>query len=331
MSYERYEPFQKPPYFDWTYDRWKLLAIVLLFLLLLFGTLFGTDLNITRSHSSDDSLSDVVWTGGAGLLPAGSSATSTLDEAQEAAPAAQTGDGTILSGTDGVIERTAPVSHYGDMVNLPLTLSTFGSNAIVSSSGITLLSGTAQAMSRVEVYDQPVMRTDVSAPPVPTGDEVFIGMADVDARGFWNLTLEETLEPGQHIITLHEIDESGGLLDVTPAIVVFVLGAGETGPLSLATPYIRFPLPATQLRAGSVVFHGSGIPGMQVRLYLNGDFSAEAVVNSREEWRLAPESELDEGIYVAEVEALGADGTVIAKSPPVAFSVVPPVETPSQP
>jgi hypothetical protein len=33
-------PDREPPYFDWPLDRWKLLVIVLLFVLLLTGALF---------------------------------------------------------------------------------------------------------------------------------------------------------------------------------------------------------------------------------------------------------------------------------------------------
>jgi hypothetical protein len=33
-------PDREPPYFDWPLDRWKLLVIVLLFVLLLSGALF---------------------------------------------------------------------------------------------------------------------------------------------------------------------------------------------------------------------------------------------------------------------------------------------------
>lgn len=34
-------PTPQPPYFDWQLDRWKLTVLLILFLILLFGALFG--------------------------------------------------------------------------------------------------------------------------------------------------------------------------------------------------------------------------------------------------------------------------------------------------
>ncbi len=323
------EPFQNAPYFDWSFDRWKLLTIVLLFLVLLLGTLFGADFNITNATPVGEDLSNVVWSDAALRQP--SDLQQSTGGEQDSASATQFSGGEVEATTaSGAEQLTMPPSPHG-VANLPLTLSTFGTNAIVASNGITVLSGTGQAFSRIEVYNQPVMRADLSQAPVPTGDEAYLGVADVDTRGLWYIPLDEQLTPGQHIITLRELDGSGKLLDATPAIVVFVLGAGEQGPPSLATPYIRFPVPAAKLRSGPTVFHGNGIPGMQVRLRLNEEAVADAVVNSREEWRLEPDDNLVVGSYIAMVEALGADGTVIAQSPPVAFLVVPPVEAPTSP
>ena len=65
---------------------------------------------------------------------------------------------------------------------------------------------------------------------------------------------------------------------------------------------------------------------MRVRLLIDGEPVGEGVVNSREEWRLSPEEDLTPGVYVARVAALDPQGAVVAESPPVAFSVVEPVE-----
>lgn len=43
---------REPPYFDWTIDRWKLALIVILFLILLIGTLFWPDSTPTVDSGS---------------------------------------------------------------------------------------------------------------------------------------------------------------------------------------------------------------------------------------------------------------------------------------
>lgn len=42
---------RKPPYIEWALDRWKLLLILLLFVLLLVGTLFWPEEPLTRTFS----------------------------------------------------------------------------------------------------------------------------------------------------------------------------------------------------------------------------------------------------------------------------------------
>lgn len=298
--------FQKPPYFDWSLDRWKVAVIALLFVAVLFGTLFDPNWNGGIPTRNSPEMSDV----------AAANEASAVDEAT-GAESASTAEPDAVDSADGA-EETGAV--------LPLTLASLGPNAVVSSAGIASLSGTARAASRIEIRDQVMAQADLTQVPVPASEEELIGVATVDQRGFWTVPLETVLQPGHHIMTVRELDEGGDLLSVSSPVVVLVLESGEEGPLSLATPVIRFPAPAATLRSGQAVFLGSGLPGMRVRLALDGRPVAEGVVNSREEWRLTPEVDLEPGVYVAGVSALDPQGEVVAQSPPVAFTVVEPVE-----
>jgi hypothetical protein len=103
--------------------------------------------------------------------------------------------------------------------------------------------------------------------------------------------------------------------------LITVLAAGEEGPLSLATPTIRFPSVGARLRSGRITVGGTGLPGMRVQLYLDSRPVGEANVNSREEWRLTPDLDIQPGVYVARVVALSPEGTSVAESSPVAFAV----------
>jgi len=296
--------FGNRPYFDWSLDTWKVALIVLLFVVLLFGTLQNPSWGAGGSSRNTPAMSDAA---------AVQEEPVTVIEVVESKPTA-----------DEPVRNSANAGR--DANALPLTLASLGPNSVVSSAGISALSGTGQPVSRVEVRDQLIVQADVDNLPVPAAEEGIIGEAEVDDRGLWTIPLQTVLEPGQHIITIREVDENGNILSVSSPAVVLVLGSGEQGPLSLATPVIRFPAPAARLRTGPTVFLGSGLPGMRVRLTLDGLPVADGVVNSREEWRLALPEGLDPGVYLAQVEALDPQGIVAAESPPVAFSVVEPVE-----
>lgn len=300
---------ERPPYFDWALDAWKLAIIVVLFLSVLFGTLFGPS-----------------WAEGTPVRnrPEMTDATAAQAQATTAAATAEAAAAATVQASAAQDSSEPPAQPSG--AALPLTLASLGPNAVVSSAGIASLSGTGQAVSRIEVRDQLIVQADIEQVPVPAAEENLIGVTTVDERGLWTVPLQNVLEPGQHIITLRAVDENGSILSVSPPAVVLVLESGQQGPLSLATPVIRFPAPGARLRTGPVVFLGSGLPGMRVQLLIDGQPMAEGVVNSREEWRLSPEEEFTPGVYVARVAALDPQGQVVAESPPVAFSVVEPIE-----
>jgi hypothetical protein len=297
-----HNPFQKPPYFDWSMDRWKVAIIVIIFFLLLISTLFDADWR-----------QGIVVNPGPQMSDAAAVETEALPE--------PTAEAAAITPTAEEVAVEEPSS-----APLPLTLSSLGPNAVVSSAGIASLSGTGHPVRRIEVRDQQLLQTDLGQVPIPARAEDLLGVATVDERGLWTVPLDDVLAPGQHIITIREVDEEGNILSVSPPVVVVVLSSGEQGPVSLATPVIRFPAPAARLRRGPTVFMGRGLPGMRVRLYLDDREAAEGMVNMREEWRLAPEEDLAPGVYVARVAALDPQGEIIAESPPVAFSVVEPVE-----
>jgi hypothetical protein len=105
------------------------------------------------------------------------------------------------------------------------------------------------------------------------------------------------------------------------------LAVGEQGPLALATPIIRSPTLGARLTPGVVEFTGTGLPGVVVHLYLNGDFVAESLVSSRDDWRIVPDHSLTPGVYTARVTALNPQGDVLAESAPVIFVVDEPAQS----
>jgi hypothetical protein len=208
-----------------------------------------------------------------------------------------------------------------DTLRLPLTLATFGPNAVVPPGSVSVLVGTAAAGSSVKVFDQVMARANSSDLSAGSAEDRVLGLATTSEQGLWQLALAEPFVTGQHVLTLHELGPQGELTGVSAPVVVTVLAAGEQGPLALATPIIRSPALGARLTPGVVEFTGTGLPGVVVRLHLNNNFVAESLVSSQDDWLIKPEQELTPGVYTARVTALNPQGDVLAESAPVIFVV----------
>lgn len=301
------ESSPKAPYLDWTLDRWKIGVILALFIGLALAS-------IARPPELDG-----VKLPTAADIPAvaetnrGGAETAEGEEAGESAP-------TRASIIPGAVRAA-------DTLRLPLTLATFGPNAVIPPGAIRTLVGTAAAGSSVKVFDQVVARSNQGDLSPGGAENQVLGLATTNESGLWQLALAEPLATGQHILTLHELGPQDELTGVSAPTVLTVLAYGEQGPLSLATPTIRSPALGTRLTPGIVEFTGTGLPGMLVRLHLNGNFVAEGLVTTQEDWRIMPEQALAPGVYEARASALNPQGDVLAESAPVVFVVA---EEPSQ-
>lgn len=235
------------------------------------------------------------------------------EEAEEAEEAdAETATATT-TGADSGTDTAA--------LDLPLTLAGIAPNTVAPLGTVAQLHGTGTPGHAVEAR---VQHIDLAGLPrlLPVAEpEVLVGTARVDATGLWRLTPDPRLRAGQNVISLRLVDGDGVLSAVISPVVVNVLASGEVGPLALVTPRIRTPAVGSRLVGDTPTFEGSGLPGIQVRLYLNNRLAGEAYVNTREEWQITPAGPLDPGAYVARVAALNPLGEIMAESAPVAFLV----------
>lgn len=334
------EPFDKRPYLDWSLDRWKTGSILLIFGGLVISSLaapaadpipVGAQAGVAAPAAP---VVHVLAGSEDGTLAAGATETPTVPVNAAALPAElPPPSGAVLSPSPvatlpagGALSDTLPADSptpaaAPTLPAFPLTLANISPNAIVPTQSIRMLYGTAAAGSLVEVRDQatgPVASTDLS--PGVT-QESLLGTTAADRNGLWQLGLAAPLAPGQHVLTVYQLGAGGSIEVAGSPVVVTVLAAGEQGPLSLATPSLKFPTLGARLRSGHATFVGSGLPGMVVRLYLDNRQVGEGMVTTREEWRLTPESALAPGVHVARVAVVNPDGGIIAESAPVVFVV----------
>ena len=311
------EQLARPPYVHWTLDRWKLGLALILFMGLLVSGLTGPrgEVALPQADAPVPTLVQAL-NSGAGSAAATSDAVPTLASGDDGTDEQSVLLPNVPTPAESTLESAASMP-----LVLPLTLANLGPNAVVPAGSVRVLFGTAAAGTTVEVYDQfagQVARSDLS-PGAPVESQ--LGTTLVDRNGLWQLGPLEAFAAGQHVLTLRQLDAAGQLLRVSAPVVVTVLASGEQGPLSLATPTIRYPYVGARLLQGPLTFVGSGLPGMGVRLYLNNRLVAQGIISMREEWQLVPEEELPPGVYEARVTAVNPQGDIIAESAPVVFVV----------
>lgn len=276
------------PYVDWTLDRWKVSVILLLFVGLLFTAL--------RPQPTAATPSLVV------AAPSGS------------APRSQAAESTTPTLVPAPAQATPTP-------RLPLTLAKLGPNAVLPVNSVRVLFGAAAPGAQVEVRDQPISQVERGALSTGVRAEEVLGVVTADADGLWQLPLSAPLEPGQHVLTLRELDRQGQLVEVSAPRVVTILAPGEEGPLALVAPMMESPLFGSRVQAGAVTFVGSGLPGLLVRLYLNDEPVGEGVVSVEAQWQVTPAEPLAAGVYTARAVAVNPQGDILAESAPVAFRV----------
>ena len=323
------DPLQRPPYLDSPLDRWKLGLI-----LLIFGGLFVSSLSDPANGTVSGQTVLRATPVASGGPVAVATASSTRAEAETPIAPAET-DLPDSEDTPGLseAETAAPVDQPeaaapaapGDAPaaepSLPLTLANLPPNAIVPAESVRVLFGSAAPNSVVEVRDQAVPPASDTGSSDEAPQEQVVGVVMVGADGLWQLGPFDPLPPGQHVLTIFQLDDQGRVEAVSAPVVVTVLAGGEQGPLSLASPTIRFPTLGARLRSGPITFVGAALPGMIVRLYLDDRQVAEGLVSAREEWRLTPQEPLSPGVYVARVATASPQGEIIAESAPTVFWV----------
>jgi hypothetical protein len=293
------EPLQQPPYLDWNLDRWKLCVILLLFLALLAASIFRPTTSAPTARLGVESLAGPVSSNSVRL-------SASIEQVQS---------------TARQLTPPSPLPAQLEAPPLPLTLASLAPNAVVPLPSVGMLEGTAFPGSRVEIRGQFLPSAQNALGTPVAASERLVGAAVANADGRWRVSPEPSMEPGHYVLSVRQVDEQGVVKATTPPVVVTVLAAGEGGPLSLTTPAIRFPAVGARLHSGRITFTGNGLPGMRVRLYLDNRDLGETTVNSRDEWRLATDGEIAEGIYIVRAAALNPQGEIFAESPPVAFVV----------
>jgi hypothetical protein len=168
--------------------------------------------------------------------------------------------------------------------------------------GVTTLSGTGQPGSEVEV----VM------------DGQVVGTATVADDGTWRLEADLP-KVGDYQASVQTVGAAGQVLAMSEPIALVV-----------AEPVVAptLDVPSDPLVAGEVELSGSGGPGDDIVVQIDGQAAGQTTAAESGDWSL--KTDLPQaGEYQVNVQAVDADGAVLAESGPVSISVVKPVVAPT--
>ncbi len=273
----------------------------------------------------------------------GGSSTAASGEASEAAPAS--GDG-AASGTGSAVDQAAEVAEQ--LAGTPSDGAAAGAEGEepealadpdtpsfdvvrISKTGDTVIAGRAKPGSEVTILD---------------GGEP-IGTVRADGRGEWVFLPDQPLGPGSHDLSLRATTPDGTTRESDAKVVLVVPETGKDiagrptskpqEPLAMLVPKDESKVGARVLQkpsvpgsveseagdlaldsvdydeAGNVSLGGRGLPGTEVRAYLNNDLVGRAEVPPTGLWRITPEGTVAPGSYELRLDMIGQGGKVAAR------------------
>lgn len=197
----------------------------------------------------------------------------------------------------------------------------------VSPNGDVVIAGRAEPGSTVVVLD----------------GEKEIGSVIADKNGEWVLLPSQPLAPGDHKLSVKSTLADGKVLESENYVVLVVPEAGKdiagnpasdkSEPLALLVPkdgsgptrVLQKPSVPGSVESetgdlavdnvdydadGNVTVSGRGLPGGEIRIYLNNDFVGRTEIADNGLWRLTPEKIVDPGVYQMRIDMLNGDKVV---------------------
>jgi hypothetical protein len=177
-----------------------------------------------------------------------------------------------------------------------LTSPAAGAN--LSDSQVTL-KGTGQPGSRVQVL----------------ANGTIVGEATVGTDGTWTVAVDLG-KPGSYTLSAQVIDASGKLVSASDPLSV-VLAAPTP---AMVAPVLTSLSGGDRLTAGEVTFSGTGTPGSEVEIVVDGKAIGKVKVGSDGTWLF--KTDLGQpGTYMVQARTLDATGRILAESASVPLSV----------
>jgi hypothetical protein len=197
-------------------------------------------------------------------------------------------------------EEASPTAEATEVAEAPATgvAPTLDSPGADVAAGQVTLTGSGEPGSQVQVI--------VDGEPA--------GKATVDSQGQWSLPIDLP-DPGEHSISVQSLDDSGagGAASQTMTVTVGEAAAGGAIP--------TVDLPGDELTSGKVTLTGTGEPGSEVQVLVDGQPVGKVTVDSEGKWSL-PTELATAGEHEIRVQSVDDSGKVVAASDNVQLTVV---------
>jgi hypothetical protein len=142
-------------------------------------------------------------------------------------------------------------------------------------------------------------------------DGEVVGRTRVDSAGTWALTIE-VAEPGQHQLSARMVDADDQVVAVSePVSLSLTAAATQTEILISAAPAAGDTLAGDEL-----TFGGTGEPGAQVEIVIDGEVVGSTQIGSAGTWEITIEAE-QTGQATLSVQALYASGEAVTVLEPI--------------
>ena len=197
--------------------------------------------------------------------------------------------GAVLAAADPASLDVAPA--LAPLVMRAPDLGTVFSSADDPAAARLNLSGTGEPGAMVQVW---------------AGDQL-LGTTRVGGDGAWTFDQDVALSAGQHNVVVRMLDADGN-----------VLGALDPLRVEVAEPEVAAPTARLQAAGDELMLEGTGTPGSRLQIVMDGQVVETVTVGADGRWSAV--ATLDPGDHDVVVQAVGADGSVVAESEPQSWT-----------
>ena len=153
-------------------------------------------------------------------------------------------------------------------------------------------------------------------------DGQVVSTTKISDDGAWSLDII-LAEAGEHQLTVQTLDASGTVVaEAEPVTVALVAPEAAPSTVEVQAPTFKLPTSPAELQAGVISLTGTGEPGLEVQIVVDGQVAGITRAGDDGSWSLGF-TLAEAGEHEMTVKTLDASGDVVAQSEPVSLSLAP--------
>ncbi|MCP2251829.1 Ig-like domain (group 3) [Prauserella aidingensis] len=147
-----------------------------------------------------------------------------------------------------------------------------------------------------------------------------VGTTTVGENGTWMLESSRSLSEGQHTVTARQQDSEGRVSPESEPVGFTVDTQAE-----VAAPEITSPESGSSTSDNTPTIEGTGTPGAEVTVYVDGEQVGTAQVGDDGRWSFTPDAPLDDGSHtITATQTVGGDTSPVSDGVVITVDTSPP-------